>query len=306
LHRIHILLGCSLAGLALCGLMASLPAAEPDTQAARKAGEFSTVKIDKRGLPSALDIHLDGKGRAVRFFTPEAKDPRTYFNDAGMLYTNGWVVISGTMTGTGEGFNVEPPTLDPSMLAIWSDVLGPAVQVRSANAGADSYLFQGLDRSGNYTLSIEQDGALQWGAATRAAMDTKIYRSAAKTLKTDGSLVVAGKMGIGKSDPTSTLHVSGSQSVQRTAVTADYTLTDTDYYVGVSDTSAQRTVTLPTASGKSGRVYVVKDESGGAGAHSIKVKALSGETIDGEGELSINANYGVLRVISSGTNWFGM
>jgi hypothetical protein len=294
------------AGLALWAGMAPMRAAGPEPAAAPNVGEFSAVKIDKRGVSSALDIRLDGKGRAVRFYAPEGKDPRTYFNDAGMLYTNGWMVISGVMTGAGDGYNIEPPTKDPSMLAVWSDVLGPAIQVRAANAGADSYLFQGLDRKAHYTISIEQDGGLRWGAASRKEMDTRLYRSAAKTLKTDGALVVADKVGIGTADPVSTLYVGGSQSVQRTAVAADYAVSDRDYYIGVTDTAARRTITLPTACERAGRVYVIKDESGGAATQPITVKAKAGETIDGAGTLTITANYGVVRVISSGKSWFGM
>lgn len=253
-------------------------------------GRFTGLSVQQDGsVPSALDIRLDGKGKAVRLFSPESKDPRTYFNDAGMLYTNGWVVISGTMSGKGEGYNIEVPTKDPSMLAIWSDILGPAIQVRAANAGAESYIFQALDREGDYTFSVEQDGSLRWGSASRAAMDTRLYRSAAGTLKTDGSLVVG-----------------GSQTVKRTSVRADYTVGDADYYIGVADTSARRTITLPSAKGREGRVYVIKDESGGAGTHPIAVKAGAGETIDGAGAMTIGTSYGVQRVTSSGENWFGM
>ena len=290
-------------------------AQDPPEPKDSKDAHFPRVVIKKEGGPSALDIHLDGKGQAVRFYAPawppkdppvEVKDPRTYFNDAGMLYTNGWIVISGVMTGTGEGFNIEHPTKDPSMLAVWSDVLGPAIQVRSANAGADSYIFQALDRKGNYTFSIEQNGTLRWGAASRAEMDANLYRTSANTLKTDGSLVVTNKLGVGTSDPSSTLHVKGSQSVQRTPVQADYTLTDTDHYIGVTDTAAPRTVTLPAAAGRAGRQYIIKDESGRAGTQSITVTAQTGETIDGSNSMAISTNYGVLRLVSSGKNWFGM
>src|SRR5215475_3352814 len=54
---------------------------------------------------SALDFHLDGHGKAMRFFVPYEREARTYFNDAGMLYTNGWMVISGTYHGSGDGYN---------------------------------------------------------------------------------------------------------------------------------------------------------------------------------------------------------
>ncbi len=288
--------------------------AEPGAAALRapKLGEFTAVSIAKQpGTESAFDIRLDGGGRAMRFFQnvkgdPHPGDAPTYFNDAGMLYTRGWIVISGTTSGTGQGYNIDHPTPDPSMLAIWSDVLGPAVQVRAANAGAASYLFQGLDRKANYTFSIEQNGTLRWGASTRAGMDASLYRAAANTLKTDGSLVVAGRSAVGAAGPASTLHVGGSQSVHRITVKADHVLTDGDHYVGVTDTSAARTVTLPPATDRSGRVYVVKDESGGAGVHAISVQPHAGEKIDGADSLMISTAYGHLRVISDGKQWFSM
>ena len=211
------------------------------------------------------------------------------------------------MKGDGEDYRIEPPSLDPSMLYVWSDVIGPAIEVRTANTDDHgSYLFQGLDRIGNYVFSIEQKGELRWGAASRDAMDTNLYRSAANTLKTDGTLVVADKLAIGTSRPGSTLHVTGSQLVQRTVVAADYAVTDSDYYIGVTNTAAERSITLCQASGRTGRVYIIKDESGGAAAHPIAVKARTGETIDGEATLTISTNHGVLRVISSGTSWFSM
>jgi hypothetical protein len=224
-----------------------------------------------------------------------------------MLYTQGWVTISGTMQGNGEDYRIEPPSLDPAMLYVWSDVIGPAIEVRTANTGdPGSYILQALGRKAEYTFSIEQNGGLRWGAKKRADMDTSLYRSAENTLKTDGSLVVGKRLTIGAAGPASTLHSGGSQSVQRTAVSADYLVTDDDYYVGVTDTTARRTISLPSASGRTGRIYVIKDESGRAHAHPILVKAQPGETIDGAGSMPIGATYGVLRVISDGNNWFGM
>jgi hypothetical protein len=63
---------------------------------------------------------------------------------------------------------------------------------------------------------------------------------------------------------------------------------------------------LLPASGRAGRVYVIKDESGAATAHPISIRASAGETIDGTATLVIGTNYGVLRVISSGKSWFSM
>jgi hypothetical protein len=150
----------------------------------------SAVAIAKGiGASSGLDLGLDGTGKALRFFYPGISNPRTYFNDSGMLYTNGWAVISGTYQGAGDGFNINPPSPDPFMLGIWSDVGGPAVQVRGSSAPG-SYLISGLDQSANYTFSLEANGRLNWGGSTRAAMDTNLYRAGAGSLTTDGSLTV--------------------------------------------------------------------------------------------------------------------
>src|SRR5215467_2047444 len=59
---------------------------------------------------SALDLHLDGHGKAMRFFAPTDREARTYFNDSGMLYTNGWMVISGAHHGSGDGYGIDHPS----------------------------------------------------------------------------------------------------------------------------------------------------------------------------------------------------
>jgi hypothetical protein len=149
----------------------------------------NALEIQKApGSSSGLDLRLDGSGKSLRIFATGVSNPRTYFNDSGMLYSNGWVVLSGTYHGQGDGFGIDPPSGDSSMLQIWSSTSGPAVQVRNSPSG---YLLSGLDAGGNYTFGVEGNGALRWGATTRAAMDTNLYRSSPGNLKTDGSLSVA-------------------------------------------------------------------------------------------------------------------
>ena len=61
------------------------------------------------------------------------------------------------------------------------------------------------------------------------------------------------------------------------------------------------TVTLPTAVGITGRVYVVKkiDSSGNA----VTVDADGSETIDGAASYSLAVQWATVTVISNGTNW---
>lgn len=74
--------------------------------------------------------------------------------------------------------------------------------------------------------------------------------------------------------------------------------------VGVTDTSAPRTITLDTDDVKDGHIIIVKDESGGAAANNITIDTEGAETIDGAASITITANYGVARIYSDGTNWF--
>src|SRR6185369_16293636 len=70
--------------------------------------------------------------------------------------------------------------------------------------------------------------------------------------------------------------------------------------------AAPVTLTLPSAAGVAGRVYVVKDEAGAAAARPITVRAQPGQAIDGVASVSIASNYGALQLISSGSQWFIM
>jgi hypothetical protein len=72
----------------------------------------------------------------------------------------------------------------------------------------------------------------------------------------------------------------------------------------VTSTAAARTITLPTAVGSAGKVYIVKDESGGALVNNITLATTGGQTIDGAATIAIALNYGVARVYSDGANWF--
>jgi len=107
--------------------------------------------------------------------------------------------------------------------------------------------------------------------------------------------------------PTSTQsfpQLGGNVSViRKTAV--DTSVTRSDQYIGVTDTSAPRTITLPGGSPAStaffvGQKLTVKDETGGAATNNITISG----PIDGGSSAVINTNYGSLDFIYDGTNYF--
>lgn len=99
--------------------------------------------------------------------------------------------------------------------------------------------------------------------------------------------------------------VSILPTFRQTRTATSYTALATDYYIGVTNTAAPRTITLPAlASLPEWIQLVVKDESGGAAANNITIDANGAETIDGALTRVINTNYGVVRLLRSGSAWF--
>ena len=96
-------------------------------------------------------------------------------------------------------------------------------------------------------------------------------------------------------------------SVQRTESAAgDHTITTADYIIGKSGiTGGGDSIFLPLASNTpSGRVIIVKDESGGAAANNITIVPSGADTIDGAASYPITTNYGSATLYTDSVAWF--
>lgn len=103
---------------------------------------------------------------------------------------------------------------------------------------------------------------------------------------------------------TGDLVANGGFKIKRTTTAIDYTVLNTDVYVEITNTAAPRTITLPTAaSATAGRMFIIKDQSGGAGTNNITIDGNAAETIDGAATKVINTNYGAVTIICDGANW---
>lgn len=90
----------------------------------------------------------------------------------------------------------------------------------------------------------------------------------------------------------------------RHATAVSYTVLDNQFYIGVTDTTAPRTISLPAAPLGEGQYFIVKDESGGAGTNNITVNVdAAATTIDGSASVSIDSNYGALQFFYDGTQY---
>ena len=92
----------------------------------------------------------------------------------------------------------------------------------------------------------------------------------------DGS---SNNVGVGTSAPGSALHVNASFATAISGKTSDYTLTGGDHTILVDCSSGNVTLTLPTAVGCAGRMYIIKRID--ASANAANINSDGSEEIEG-------------------------
>jgi hypothetical protein len=111
-----------------------------------------------------------------------------------------------------------------------------------------------------------------------------------------------GYIGMRTSSPTSPFHINGSVAFPVTTTTSNLTLTDTHYTVLVDATSSGVTITLPSASGIDGRIYVVKKID--SSVNTVTIQSQSGQTIDGASSITLLTQYATVVVQAYSGNWY--
>lgn len=90
----------------------------------------------------------------------------------------------------------------------------------------------------------------------------------------------------------------GGLTLAQRTVTGSITITGNDSTIFAG--SGTSTITLPTASGKAGRSYTIKNLT----SSSVTVATTSSQTIDGSSTLSLSTQYQYVTVQSDGSNWY--
>jgi hypothetical protein len=153
-----------------------------------------------------------------------------------------------------------------------------------------------LDENGLDTVTV---------GTTSDATDFKVM-----TANTDYALYVSGgadSVGIGTATPNSTFQVSGSQAGNYTVITGDMTLDETHYIADLA-TNATTTVTLPAASGVTGRTYHIL--STGNGDDTLTIDSNGGQFMGSnqsegpEDSIEIEGSAQSVTLVSTGTYWF--
>lgn len=132
------------------------------------------------------------------------------------------------------------------------------------------------------------------------------FVSAPNVVRTDKNLVVKDFFIVNDTEA----RMLKGQTVNRKAIStlltgAHYTLSTSDYIIGITNLSYAPFIGLPKPSlVGNGKTFRVKDEAGGAATTTITVQSDGEKTIDGSASTTLTSNYQSKSFYSDGSNWF--
>jgi hypothetical protein len=105
-------------------------------------------------------------------------------------------------------------------------------------------------------------------------------------------------------EPEDATDVDVGKAKRRLFITANYSITAADHFIGVNTTGGSVTVTLPAPSSVGeGKIYIIKDEGGVAATNNIIVNTAGSAKIDSLSAVSLVSNYGAINVYCNGSHW---
>lgn len=231
---------------------------------------------------------------------------------------NGGALVKTMRAGEDSKFTASDVSTAAGVWAVETGIIDLTNQVSGilplANGGTGvSSLATGFVRSNGSVLStivsIDATTALTGAVpiASGGTNNASLAVSAGGVIYADGSKlqnVGAGTSGFylqsnGASAPSwSAVAVSNPVA----AKTANYTLTGSDYFVAGSASGGAFTLTLPTAVGASGKVYILK-RTDQTLANIITIATTSSQTIDGVTTKTLATQYEQYFLISDNANW---
>lgn len=177
--------------------------------------------------------------------------------------------------------------------ASWTDL-----DVRSGHAytaATEEFTFNNQTAYRYYRFNIPTSNMPSDGQVAISTLE--MFSRLSTSVLTVGADAYPRGVGIGKTLPASFLDVAGSLALPIRSAGANTTLVDADYTLVAT---AAITVGLPAAASCTGRVYVIKRETG---AGNVIIDPNASETIDGAATRTIDANYTAITVQSDGSAW---
>ncbi len=115
-------------------------------------------------------------------------------------------------------------------------------------------------------------------------------------------LACQAQLGIGTTSPNSTLDVRGSVAFNYRSFSTTTSTSATDHTLNFTGSSAA-TVTLLTAVGCTGRMYVIKNASATIPTPLLTIATTASQTINSNSSIQLDEQGKTITIISNGTNW---
>jgi hypothetical protein len=220
------------------------------------------------------------------------------------LYLSNSINLNGSGAGFFELAEGSPPTVVANRLTFTAPADAPAsglVYVLPADTPTTGQILSASISGTTVTLSWENDGGGGGGSGTvnsGTAARLAFYATTGTAVSETGAFLSV-------DNTNSVINALGGMRINRTATATNYSVLKSDRYIGVTDTGAARTITLPDlGTADAGTEFTIADESNGAMANPITIQAGGSDTfIAGiSGPVVIDVNNGSVTLMWTGTS----
>jgi hypothetical protein len=270
------------------------------------SGDAALLQVD--GATNGTVLFVTGSGRVgIGTSTPgslfEISAADNEMNEGFVLFNRGGA--NGDSTGIylkhydGRAESFITDALD----ATW----GTKLQFGTSLSTNESGIRMTLDKSGSLGIGTQSPTALLHVSSSNDAITGSLLQIDSKDLGPVLFVTGSGRVGIGTATPNSTFQVSGSQAGKYTVISGSMTLDETHYIADLTGAIAA-TVTLPAASGVTGRTYHILTTY--QGDEVLTITGSGGQFMGSsqqagpEEEIGITGSAQSVTLVSTGAYWF--
>lgn len=260
---------------------------------------FRTNNTEKMVLDSTGNVGIGVNNPGAKLVVKDSMEIRRIGSVSQLIFTN--TASSGDFRIGGDGGDIfwqGGGGRSLQMGSYWATILGgdrqTSVLPAFINGVNGTSVIVAAQRDASVALGIQANSASQTANLTE-------WRNSAGTALS--AMDESGNLGLLTSNPTSTLQINGSLATAVVSVNSNYTLTATNSLVLVTTGGNNRTITLPAASGCTGRIYTIKQID--SGTDKVTIDANGSEKIDGAlTSTRVNDQWKSVTVQSDGSNWY--
>jgi hypothetical protein len=222
------------------------------------------------------------------------------------------LVVSGSAVGIGTSAPDELLTLNATEPTIQFQE-GESDRASIGINDSDNIVIHQQTQNKHIVFKVNDGGATREGLRINGAVPEVVVNEGSESLvdfrvesnNSTHMLFVDGgndTVGVGTSTPGSALHVNASFATAITGKTSNYTLTGGDHTILVNCSSGNVTLTLPTAVGCTGRMYIVKriDDS----VNAANINSNGSENIEGSTSAASVSGMSSIVLQSDNSGWW--